>query len=416
MQDKKYRYGITGFVALEDDVAKKFININSLIWLREYIALTNLCKYDHDNIIKYKRVYHEESAYPKIANKLIRKKLDLDERIRNANLSESNKKMYCVFEFKKEVGTIKDLTINNDVELIQILIDILSAVEFCHRLNIWHRDIKPDNILYTQERRAVLIDFSHSVKINNYNIQGLDSYVSTFSYRAPEVFAYKKNRKVAYNEKIDIWSVGMILWDMLTDQRVINLIENDTEAEMERVFSDEEDYYMMLLYDMFKIYKKKYLQNNAVYWGWLCKMLKKDFNERISAREMLDEVITFANENKIPYQLRHVDIEKTEKVNLPIGLDAKHIELYNIASHWTYKYSDLLKSVVPFDSMNRFLQLLIKNGDITEDNVKTYVKSVIIMMNVILFERIYELADTENAEIALTIMDLVSKYHNEIFL
>lgn len=88
---------------------------------------------------------------------------------------------------------------------------IVSAISYCHAKNIVHRDLKPENILFDSKKSSSnlkIIDFGASTKFSDET--KLSKLIGTTYYIAPEIL-----KKELYNEKVDIWSLGVILYIML---------------------------------------------------------------------------------------------------------------------------------------------------------------------------------------------------------
>ncbi|KDP23706.1 hypothetical protein JCGZ_23539 [Jatropha curcas] len=89
-----------------------------------------------------------------------------------------------------------------------IMKQLLNAISHCHRFNIVHRDIKPDNILFDSRNRVKLADFGSADWLSDEGT--MTGVVGTPYYVAPEVVLGRD-----YNEKADIWSAGVVLYVML---------------------------------------------------------------------------------------------------------------------------------------------------------------------------------------------------------
>ncbi len=96
-------------------------------------------------------------------------------------------------------------------EVIRLGIDICSALELCRKNNIIHRDIKPQNIFVSKYGGFKLGDFGVA-KVSKINDRA--DMVGTYSYMAPEVYKGK-----AYDDRVDIYSLGMVLYWLLNGRK-----------------------------------------------------------------------------------------------------------------------------------------------------------------------------------------------------
>ena len=93
----------------------------------------------------------------------------------------------------------------------KIFKQILEAVNYLHAHGVCHRDLKPENILFStmaDDSFLKLIDFGLS-KVFDGNKTTMKGAVGTTFYMAPEVITGQ------YNEKCDIWALGVILYIIL---------------------------------------------------------------------------------------------------------------------------------------------------------------------------------------------------------
>ena len=82
----------------------------------------------------------------------------------------------------------------------------IQAINDLHKKNIIHRDIKPENILIDNEDNALLSDYGIATHCKEGEKR--NTYCGTDEYLAPEVIRGQK-----YDEKIDIWAIGILIYE-----------------------------------------------------------------------------------------------------------------------------------------------------------------------------------------------------------
>lgn len=93
---------------------------------------------------------------------------------------------------------------------IQIGLQIAKGMAHAHMLQIVHRDLKSPNIMIEQDtNRVVIIDFG-SARVVHASDSHMTKGVGSFRWIAPELFLSSQ-----YNEKVDVFSFGVILWEIL---------------------------------------------------------------------------------------------------------------------------------------------------------------------------------------------------------
>lgn len=97
-------------------------------------------------------------------------------------------------------------------DVIRLGIDICKALELCQRYNIVHRDIKPENIFVSDLDDYKLGDFGIARTVEK-TTGGL-SKKGTYTYMAPEVY-----RDGRYNSNVDIYSLGIVMYRLLNENR-----------------------------------------------------------------------------------------------------------------------------------------------------------------------------------------------------
>ncbi|CAD8158655.1 unnamed protein product [Paramecium octaurelia] len=188
-------------------------------------------------------------------------------------------KCYGVINDEKQIALVLelgDITLLNyrkekklqEKQIIDIIYQVLKGVSFLHQNGIIHRDIKPENILL-QNGIVKLADLGICVKAAETN-----QYCGTPGYMAPEIMDKKK-----YNNKVDCFSIGVLLHELLFgklpkigqringDTQLINLMNQLLEMNPKNRLSCKQ----ALEYDLFKLCERKVLKQtemikNTILW------------------------------------------------------------------------------------------------------------------------------------------------------
>ncbi len=131
---------------------------------------------------------------------------------------------------------------------IDISLDILKGINYLHSRKpdyIIHRDLKPQNIIFTKSYKPKITDFGLSRLLKNKCIianyhkmiqknYDLSQNVGSYRYMAPEI---KLNKN--YNYKIDIWSLGIMFYELFENKRFENtIVWKKTPKKIKNIISD----------------------------------------------------------------------------------------------------------------------------------------------------------------------------------
>jgi eukaryotic-like serine/threonine-protein kinase len=130
------------------------------------------------------------------------------------DVGEEDDIQYIVMEYV-EGSTLKELITRSGVldmeRAVNIAIQICDALEHAHHNHIIHRDIKPHNILMGKGGRVKVTDFGIARAVTSATITHTGSVIGSVHYFSPE-----QARGGISGEKSDIYSLGIVLYEMIT--------------------------------------------------------------------------------------------------------------------------------------------------------------------------------------------------------
>ena len=155
-----------------------------------------------------KQIENEAKILSNIDDIHIVKYYDSDRNKENFNILME----YCEgSDLKKFINEYKTKNELIDEKIInEIILDICLGIKVIHQKNLIHRDLKPENLFITKENKVKIGDFGISKQLD-VNNKYANTSIGTNNYMAPEVI-----KGESYNEKVDIWAFGCIIYELFT--------------------------------------------------------------------------------------------------------------------------------------------------------------------------------------------------------
>lgn len=165
--------------------------------------------------------------------KLLKREIEALQSLKHPNIIDfmkhikTERNLYIITEYC-EGGALSSLKNPSFNLILTVFQQIAQAMKYVHSQHYIHRDLKPENILFKQGR-VKIVDFGFAKVKQNPNLKVGDTLnVGTAYYMAPEVFSVYITENIAsetpseekrrYTEKCDVWSAGIILYELLCKQ------------------------------------------------------------------------------------------------------------------------------------------------------------------------------------------------------
>eukprot|EP00794_Sanderia_malayensis_P003624 gene3624-4137_t len=135
---------------------------------------------------------------------------------------------YCDQDLKKYFDTCQGEI--DPLVVKSFMFQLLRGLAYCHRNNILHRDLKPQNLLINKNGELKLADFGLA-RAFGIPVRCFSAEVVTLWYRPPDVLMGAK----MYTTSIDIWSAGCIFAEMANGGRPL-FPGSDVDDQLKRIF------------------------------------------------------------------------------------------------------------------------------------------------------------------------------------
>ncbi|KAI5922230.1 kinase-like domain-containing protein [Camillea tinctor] len=169
------------------------------------------------------KVLHKSELQQGRVEKQVRREIEIQSNLRHPNILQlfghfhDSKRVFLILEFAGKGELYKHLRRESrfpEWKASQYIAQMASALRYLHRKHVIHRDIKPENILVGIHGEIKISDFGWSVHAPNSRRQTM---CGTLDYLPPEMIRPGSSDN-SYNEKVDLWSLGVLTYEFLVGE------------------------------------------------------------------------------------------------------------------------------------------------------------------------------------------------------
>ena len=337
------KYNLNNFIPIFEKGEPKIIGCGSFgqVFLvmnkinKKYYAIKHMEKKAlYDKLENLDGIYKEIYIQSRIDHPNILPILYVNETVSDFDLVLEYASYGNLFHFIRSNKTL------NEPLSFSLFIQVVNAVFFLHKNNLIHRDIKPENILLFENNILKLCDFGWCVKLEEGQQRG--TFCGTTEYMSPELVNHEE-----YSKEIDIWSLGVLLYEMIhgyspfrpdkpnfepsdvmDNIRMHNLKfkQNVSQECKELIYHllDENPYKRIKVEDIFNSNFVKYYEN-----------MKFALPDKYLIEKYKFKLVKFQNQNNINFNINNNKYglenkkfhEKNDKINMSNNFDSDYLNI-----------------------------------------------------------------------------------------